>query len=53
MYPDKVPYRTGIYLIDAKDQAYILTSDVDQKKFSYINIYDKKNKKLLEKGINA
>jgi hypothetical protein len=53
MHPDKVPYRTGIYLIDAKDQAYILKSDVDQKKFSSINVYDKKNKKLLEKGINA
>lgn len=50
---DKTPYQPGIYLIDAKDQAYVFTSDVDQKRFGHINVYDKKNKKLLKDGIKA
>lgn len=49
----KTPYRSGIYLIDSKDQIYILTSNTDKKKFGYINVYDKKNKKLLKKGVNV
>lgn len=53
MHLDKVPYQPGIYLIDEKGQPYVLTSDTDQKKFSYINVYDKKNKKLLKKGIDT
>ncbi len=50
---DKVPYQSGIYLLDGKDQAYMLTLDADQKKFSYMNVYDKRNKGLLKKGIEA
>ncbi|KLT65387.1 hypothetical protein [Pedobacter sp. BMA] len=50
---NKTPYRPGIYLIDAKDQGYMLTSAANKKKFGYINVYDKKNKNLLKKGINA
>ncbi len=50
---DNVFYSPDIYLIDAKDQAYSLTSDRDQKKFKYINVYDQKNRKLLRNGVKA
>ncbi|MGA6119346.1 hypothetical protein [Sphingobacterium anhuiense] len=53
MVPDKVPYRSGIYLLDGRDQAYTLTSDTHQKKFSYMNVYDKGSKSLLRKGVEA
>lgn len=51
--PEQTPYNDGIYLIDQKDQAYYLSSDNEKNKFNSINVYDKKNRGRLKKGIHA
>lgn len=50
---DQIPYKEGIYLIDQEDQAYYLSSDNEKNKFNSIDIYDKKNRGRLRKGIRA
>ena len=50
---DRTIYQPSIYLIDAKDEPYILKSPVHQKKFDYLNVYDKKNRTIIKKGIRA
>ncbi len=49
----KATYGPDIYLIDEKDQPYTPMSDELTRKFKYISVYDKRNKKRLKKGINA
>lgn len=53
MNPEQTPYKDGIYLIDQKDQAYYLSLDNEKNKFNSINVYDKKNRGRLKKGIHA
>ncbi|WP_336833480.1 hypothetical protein [Sphingobacterium siyangense] len=52
-YLDQNPYNEDIYLIDANDRAYYLSLDNKKNKFSSIDVYDKKNKGRLKKGIHA
>lgn len=52
-YLDQNPYNEDVYLIDASDRAYYLSSDNKKNKFSSIDVYDKKNKSRLKKGIHA
>lgn len=49
----KVVYLPNIYLIDEKDQPYLLSAEELRKKFKYISLYETQNKKLLKQGINA
>lgn len=50
---EQAPYKDDIYLIDQKDQAYYLSLDNEKNKFNSINVYDKKNRSRLKKGIHA
>lgn len=50
---EQTPYKDDIYLIDQKDQAYYLSLDNEKNKFNSINLYDKKNRSRLKKGIHA
>nr|WP_236590228.1 hypothetical protein [Sphingobacterium multivorum] len=52
-YLDQNPYNEDIYLIDVNDRAYCLSSDNKKNKFSSIDVYDKKSKGRLKKGIHA
>jgi len=49
----KVAYKQNIYLIDEKNQPYILSSEKLPDNFKYIFLYEKRNRKILKKGINA
>lgn len=53
MNHEQTHYKNGIYLIDQKDQAFHLSSDNEKNKFNSINVYDKKNRSSLKKGIHA
>lgn len=46
-------YKPNIYLIDELNQPFIISSDKFQKKFRYIALFKKRNRKQLKKGINA
>lgn len=52
-YLDQNPYNEDIYLIDANDRAYYLSLNNKKNKFSSIDVYDKKNRGRLKKGIHA
>lgn len=50
---EQISYKDGIYLIDQKDQSYYLSLDNGKNKFNSINVFDKKNRGRLKKGIHA
>lgn len=43
----------SVYLIDQNNQSYFLLNENYQKKFKTISLHEKKNRKLLKKGIDA
>jgi len=49
----KMAYKPNVYLIDAKDQPYTLSSDKLRDKFKTISLYEKRNRKQLKRGIKA
>jgi hypothetical protein len=49
----KAAYKQNIYLIDEQNHSYALADTELQKRFSYINLFEKRNRKRLKKGIRA
>jgi len=49
----KEAYKPNIYLLDEQNQSYILSNEELQKRFSYIALFEKRNRNQLKKGIRA